>query len=77
MKLSILETQTPSSSKIPDNLPNIQNVPENKVSEEQFLYTISQVTFQKRYSIIKVVVNHFSTNAIALIDSGADQNCIR
>jgi len=35
------------------------------------------VTIQKWYSIVKIVVNDFSTSAATLIDSRADQNCIR
>jgi len=33
--------------------------------------------FLKWYSIVKLVVNDFSINTVALIDSGADQNCIK
>ena len=46
-KLSIMETQIPSSSHIPDNFQNIENIPNNEVSQEQFFHTISQVTIQK------------------------------
>ena len=35
------------------------------------------MTIQKSYSTIKIIFNHFSTSAVPLIDSGADQNCIR
>jgi len=35
------------------------------------------VTFQKCYSVVSLVVNDFSINAVALIDSGADPNCIK
>ena len=59
-----METQIPISSKIPNN------IPENEVCQEQFLHTISQVTIQKWYSIVKIVVNNFSTNAAALINNG-------
>jgi len=76
-KLSILETRIPSYSKVSYSLENIGNTPENEVSEEQFLHIISQVTFQKCYSVVKIVLHNFSINAIAAIDSGADQNCIR
>ena len=34
------------------------------------------MTTQKWYSTVKIVFNDFSTSAVALIDSGADQNCI-
>jgi len=40
-------------------------------------FDISQVTFQKLYSVVKLVVNDFSINTVALIDSGTDQNCIK
>ena len=76
-QLSILETQIPSSSHIPEYFPNIENIPETTISEEQFLRTISHVTIQKWYSAVKIVFNDFSTSAVALIDSGADQNYIR
>ena len=36
-KFSILETQIPSSSHIPDNFPNIENIPKTAIFEEQFL----------------------------------------
>ena len=74
--LSIMETQLSSSSNIPVNFEHIDNIPENVVSQKQFLCTTSQATIQKWYSIVKIVVNDFSTNAIALIDSRADQNYI-
>ena len=35
------------------------------------------MTIQKWYSTVKIVFNHFSTSAVPLIDSAADQNCIR
>ena len=71
-----METQISSSSNIPVNFQHIDNIPENEAPQEQFLYTISEVIIQKWYSIVKTVVNDFSTNAVALIDSGANQNCI-
>ena len=71
-----METQISSSSNIPVNFQHIDNIPANEVSQEQFLYTIAHATIQEWYSIVKIVVNDFCTNAVALIDSGADQNCI-
>ena len=41
------------------------------------MQTISKITFQKWYSIVTLVVEDMSVNAIALIDSGADLNCIK
>ena len=54
---------------------DISGIQETKILQTQFLQTISKVTFQKWYSIVTLVVNDFSMNAVALIDSGADQNC--
>jgi len=71
-KLSIMETQISNSSNIRVHFQNIDNIPENVVSQEQFLYTISEATIQKWYSIVKIVVNDFSAIAVALIDSGSD-----
>ena len=34
------------------------------------------MTIKKWYSAVKIVFNEFSTSAVPLIDSGADQNCI-
>ena len=36
-KFSILEAQIPGSSHTPDSFPNIGNIPETPISEEQFL----------------------------------------
>jgi len=41
------------------------------------LQTISKITFQKWFSIVTLTVEDFSTNKVALIDSGADVNCIK
>ena len=41
------------------------------------MQTISKITFQKWYSIVTLIVEDFSTNIVALIDSGADVNCIK
>ena len=56
---------------------NISGIQETEIPETQFLQTISKVTFQKWYSVVTLVVNDFSINVVALIDSGADQNCIK
>jgi len=56
---------------------DISGIQETEIPQTQFLQTISKVTFQKWYSVATLVVNYFSINAIAIIDSGADQNCIK
>jgi len=76
-KLTILDSRKASTSYTPNITLDITEVPDSNIPESQFLQTISQVTFQKWYSIVKLIVNDFSTNSLALIDSGADQNCIR
>jgi len=63
---------------IPTNIPlEISNIPETEIPTKQFLQTISKITFQKWFSIVTLTVEDFSTNTIALIDSGADINCIK
>ena len=47
-------------------------VSDTEIPQTQFLQTISRITFQKWYSIVNLVVDDFSINEIALIDSGAD-----
>ena len=69
--LESLKTESPIILQTPDN----SRIPETEIPQTQFLQTISKVTFQKWYSVVKLVVNDFSINTIALIDNGADQNC--
>ena len=67
----------PVSFAPPDLSLHILGIPTTEILDNQFLHTISQVAFQKWYSIVKLVVNDFFINTVALIDSGADQNCIK
>ena len=47
-------------------------------SSEKFLDTISRINFQKWHSKIRIVISKdFEFEVIALIDSGADLNCIQ
>ena len=47
-------------------------------SSEKFLETINRINFQKWHSKVKIVISKdFEFEAIALIDSGADLNCIQ
>ena len=57
--------------------PEISGIQGSEILDTQFLQTISKVTFQKWYAVIKLVVNDFSINIIAPIDSRAYQNCIK
>ena len=46
-------------------------------SSEKFLETISRINFQKWHSKVRIVISReFEFEVIALIDSGADLNCI-
>ena len=56
---------------------DISGIHDAEIPETQFLQTISKVTFQKWYSIVKLVVNNFSINTVALMDTGAYQNRIK
>ena len=43
-----------------------------------FINHINKVTFQKWFVTITIVINdEYHLNSIALIDTGADQNCIQ
>ena len=51
---------------------------DNNDSRQNFLILIDKVIFQKWHTEITLVINkEFSLTKIALIDSGADMNCIR
>ena len=68
-ELSKLVTEPPSLEK--DNLNNDNN-------KQNFLCLINKVIFQKWHTEITLVINkEFSLTEIALIDSGADMNCIQ
>ena len=73
----MLQTQT-SKPEIPTSVPvDIFDISDTEIPTTQFLQTISKITFQKWYSIVTLTVDDFSVNSIALIDSGADLNCIK
>ena len=47
-------------------------------SSETFLQTISRINFQKWHSKVRIVISKdFEFEVVALIDSGADLNCIQ
>ena len=51
---------------------------EPEPSNESFLQTISRINFQKWHSKVKIIINKdFEFEVVALIDSGADLNCIQ
>ena len=76
-KLALLEAHK-SGPAIPLSIPvGISRIPDTEIPTTQFLQTISKITFQKWYSIVTLVLEDISVNAIALIDSDADLNCIK
>ena len=47
-------------------------------SSEAFLQTVSRIDFQKWHSKVRIVISKdFEFEVVALIDSGADLNCIQ
>ena len=51
---------------------------DNLMVQENFLETINRINFQKWHSKVRIVINkEFEFEVIALIDSGADLNCIQ
>ncbi|KAK9739978.1 hypothetical protein RND81_03G001700 [Saponaria officinalis] len=81
LRLSALEhknTTCSTSNESSKNKNVIEDIiAENIVIEEQFVQTIQKINFQKWYAIVTFKVQDFQKNLLALIDSGADQNCIR
>jgi len=76
-KLALLQTQT-SKPEIPTSVPvHTFGISDAEIPTTQFLQTISKITFQKWYSTVTLTIDDFSVNSIALIDSGADLNCIK
>ena len=50
----------------------------NEPGSQKFLETISRINFQKWHSKVRIVISKdFEFEAIALINSGADLNCIQ
>ena len=76
-QLALLQNQRPKFD-IPDSVPvDIAGISNIEIPTPKFLQTISKITFQKWYSIVTLTVEDFTVNSIALIDSGADLNCIK
>ena len=51
---------------------------ESEPTNESFLQTISRINFQKWHSKVRIVISKdFQFEVVALIDSGADLNCIQ
>ena len=75
-RLARLEQKEPS---IPSDTEeeNLLSTKENEASSSKnFISTIDKVNFQKWYIRVTIKISDYSLNTIALLDSGADLNCI-
>jgi hypothetical protein len=74
------QVQIPSSSEIKDKLQDnddIEYLPKSS-STDLFINLIERVIFQKWYTEVQIVVNkEYYFTIVALLDSGADSNCIQ
>ena len=52
-------------------------IPNKQTPIESFINTITEIEFQRWYTNIKLIVKDFEMEIVALIDSGADMNCIK
>ncbi|KAL0008261.1 hypothetical protein SO802_009763 [Lithocarpus litseifolius] len=58
--------------------PTADMVQDNQPSGEKFLDTMNRIDLQKWHSIVRIVISKdYEFIAVALIDSGADLNCIQ
>ena len=67
----------PSDAEVDETInPTAEMEPE--LSNRSFLQTINRINFQKWHSKVKIVIaKDFEFEVVALIDSGADLNCIQ
>ena len=71
-----ISLQNPSDGEDETVNPTAEMEPEP--SNESFLQTISRINFQKWHSKVRIVISRdFEFEVVALIDSGADLNCIQ
>ena len=69
--------RNPSNEEVDETVNPIANMVQEP-SSEKFLETISRINFQKWHSKVRIVISKdFEFEVIALIDSGADLNCIQ
>ena len=75
-RLTLLETKFSDKD---NNLIKDKNLIEESTSNEEYLHLLNQVTSQKWFVKITLVIdkNFILKDEIALIDSGADLNCIK
>ena len=76
-RVALLQSQISNPETLPPISVEIPRISDTEIPTTQFLQPISKIMFQKWYSIVTLVVEDIFVNAIALIDSGADLNCIK
>jgi uncharacterized circularly permuted ATP-grasp superfamily protein len=61
-----------------DKIKNHDNTKHDSIDKELFINLIDRIIFQKWYVEITLIINaEFQITTIALLDSGADMNCIQ
>ena len=69
--------QNPSDEEVDETINPIADM-EQEPTSETFLQTINRINFQKWHSKVRIVISKdFEFEVVALIDSGADLNCIQ
>ena len=72
------EEETPSLNPSDEETVNPTANMEPEPSNRSFLQTINRINFQKWHSKVRIVIaKDFEFEVVALIDSGADLNCIQ
>ena len=72
------EEETPSLNPSDEETVNPTADMEPEPSNRSFLQTINRINFQKWHSKVRIVIaKNFEFEVVALIDSGADLNCIQ
>ena len=72
-RISLIKTiDQPSISKTDEIV-----ISKNPSDEKQYLNTIEKITFQKWYVLVTAMIEDFKETFVALLDSGADQSCIK
>ena len=52
-------------------------IPDKQTPIKSFINTISKIDLQRWYTNVKVIIEDFEVEMVALIDLGADMNCIQ
>ena len=74
---NIIQYKQENSTKTSNNKDLGIIIPDKQTPIESFINTISKIDFQRWYINVKVMIEDFEVEMIALIDLGADMNCIK